>query len=752
MHKHHKSITNIISSLLLFYTIGANSQDYTKYVNPFIGTAGHGHTFPGPTRPFSLVQLSPDMRLFDWDWCSGYNRADSVILGFSHTHLSGTGIGDLGDVLLCPYLGKITFKQGTHSTPDDGYAFRFKPNSDKAEVGYYSVVNADDGIKTELSSSHRVGLHRYTFPKSENANIVVDLGSTIYDPNRKNILESQVEIINKNSLQGYKMVKGWAPYRRVYFYIQFSKSFRSFACNDGEQTQNVQFLRHTNQGVIANLTFSTEHQEQILAKVGISFVSQANAIENSKEIEGWDFEKLVRESKLEWNNYLSRIAVEGTNEQKSIFYTGLYHTMIHPNNIADSNGDFPGPDYNIHRSETKKYYSTFSLWDTYRAVHPLYTLVVPEKVGEMAHSMLEHFKLNGYLPIWTLAGTENHCMVGNHSIPVLADAMLKDIKGFDYNMAYKAIKQTSTKDHPNSNWNKHKYDSLGYMPAADWQGAARTLDFCFDDWCAAQIAKKQGLMEDYQYFLKRSSFYKNQFNPKVGLTWPRLKDGTFKPNHDPKFISYDSDFTEGNGWQYTFLVQHDPRGLINLYPSREKFIEKFDSMFISSNVPVSHVSDVEVGRYGQYIHSNEPSHHIIYFYNYALQPHKTQKLISNVLKSEYTNKPNGLAGNEDCGQMSAWYIFSAMGFYPSNPASGNYDFGSPIFPKSVLKLPNGKTFTILAKNVSGENVYIQSIQLNGKPYKKLYITHTDIQNGGVLKFEMANKPQKNISKFANPLN
>jgi predicted alpha-1,2-mannosidase len=724
------------------------AQDYTQFVNPFIGTAGHAHTFPGPTRPFGLVQLSPDMRLFDWDWCSGYNQADTVILGFSHTHLSGTGVGDLGDVLICPYLGDITFKQGTYNNPDGGYAFRFQRQTENAEVGYYAVENADDGIKIELASAHRAALHRYTFPKSQNANVVVDLGSTIYDPDRKNILESQVEIIDNYTIQGYKIVKGWAPLRRVYFYLKFSKPFYKFACNDGEQKENVSFLRHSNQGVVANLTFITSANEQILAKVGISFVSQANAIENSKEILYWDFEHLVEESKAEWNKYLSRISIEGTTDQKNIFYTGLYHTMIHPNNIADTNGDFVGPDYNIHRSETGSYYSTFSLWDTYRAVHPLYTLVVPEKVGHMAHSMLEHFRWNGYLPIWTLAGTENHCMIGNHSIPVIADAILKGISGFDYKKAYEAIKFTSTKDHPNSNWNKHNYDSLGYMPAgADWQGAARTLDFCFDDWCAAKVAKKMNFTDDYTYFINRSEFYKNQFNPKVGLTWPRLKDGTFKPNHDPKFISYDSDFTEGNGWQYTFLVQHDPMGLIGLYPSTEKFLEKFDSMFVASNVPLSNVGDVEVGRYGQYIHSNEPSHHIIYLYNYAGQPYRTQKLISEVLKTEYRNAPDGLAGNEDCGQMSAWYVFNAMGLYPFNPASGNYDFGSPILQKAVIHLPEGKTFTISAPKVSDKNCYIQSIKFNGKPYKKLYITHSDILRGGELHFEMGDKPQKNKTNY-----
>lgn len=737
------------------YTFAQKSEQLnpSTFVNPFIGTGGHGHTFPGAARPFAMVQLSPDIRLFDWDWCSGYHISDSVILGFSHTHLSGTGIGDLGDILLCPYLGENTYKQGTYKDPDSGYAFRFSRQTENAEAGYYTVKNADDNIKIELTSTERCGFHRYTFPKSNKSTIVVDLGSTIYDPERKNILESQIEIVNDSTIQGYKMVKGWAPHRRVYCYIQFSKPFDSYACNDGDYPNNVKFLRHTNQGVIANLKFNTSQGEQILTKVGISFVSLKNAKENSKEIADWNFEKVINDSKIEWNKYLSRIEIEGTKEQKTIFYTSLYHTMIHPNNIADTNGDFFGPDYNNHTSKTGKYFSTFSLWDTYRATHPLYTLLVPDIASEMANTMIEHFTLNGYLPIWTLAGTENHCMVGNHSIPVLADAINKGIKGFDYQKAYEAIKSSSTQDHPNSTFNKNNYNTVGYMPAdADWQGATRTLDFCYDDWCAAQVAKKLGYTDDYNYFMRRSNFYKNQFNKTKGLTWPRLKNGEFKSNHDPKYISYSSDFTEGNAWQYTFLVQHDPQGLIGLYPSKKHFIEKLDSVFEPSNIPISNVSDVKVGLYGQYIHGNEPSHHIIYLYNYAGQAYKTQKMIRDVLKTEYRNEPNGLAGNEDCGQMSAWYVFNALGLYPSNPASGNYDFGSPILPKSILKLDNGKTFTILAKNLSDKNVYIRSIKLNNKEYTKLYITHADILSGGVLEFEMSSKANFKLNSYEVPTN
>ena len=740
------------SCIGLFFPFSSFAQSPSDFVNPMIGTGGHGHTFPGPTRPFGMVQLSPDNGLDGWDWSSGYHSSDSVMLGFSHTHLSGTGIGDLGDILLCPQVGKPELKQGTHSNPDKGYAFRFQHAKGKAEVGYYSVWNLDDSIKIELTTSARVGLHRYTFPKSNNANVIIDLGSTISDGERKNVIESQLEVINNTTLQGYKIVKGWAPLRRIYFYIQFSKPFKTYGSEEGEYNEGVNFIRNSGSGVVSSVTFATSEGEQILAKVSLSFVSLENAKANSVEIKDWDFDRVAKESKQEWNSYLSKIQIEGDADKKQIFYTGLYHTMIQPNNIADLNGEYYGPDYKTHTSSTGNYYSTFSLWDTYRAAHPLYTLLVPQKVADMINSMLEHNKYNGHLPIWTLGGTENYCMVGNHSIPVIADAIEKQIKGFDYQLAYNAMKANSTKDHKGSNWQKNKYVERGYMAwGTDWQAATKTLDFSFDDWCVAQTAKKLGNLKDYEYFKSRSGFYKNQFHPIHRLTWPRDTNGKFRDNFDPKFIQWDSDFTEGNAWQYTFLVQHDPRGLIKLFPSKALFLEKLDSLFVKTNVPISKMADVEIGPYGQYIHSNEPSHHIAYLYNYANQPHKTQKLVNNILNSEYHNTEAGVPGNEDCGQMSAWYVLNAMGLYPLNPASGNYDFGSPVLTKSVLLLENGKTFKILAPKVNEKNIYIQSITLNGKPYNKLFISHADIISGGVLEFVMGDKPQKKLASYALPV-
>lgn len=742
----------ILILAILVNVIILSAFNATQYVNPFIGTAKHGHTFPGPTRPFALVQVSPDNRVDGWDWCSGYHYSDSVMLGFSHTHLSGTGIGDLGDILLCPQIGKVNFMQGSYANPDTGYAFRFSHKFEKANVGYYSVLNTDDSINIELTSSARVGLHRYTFPKTNNANVIIDLGSTIYDPKRQNTIESQLEVINNTTLQGYKIVKGWAPLRKVYFYIQFSKPFIAYSANDGLYDNNMKFTRHSGKGVVASVTFNTNANQQVLAKVAISFNSINNAKQNINEINNWDFDNVVKQSIDEWNSYLSKIEIEGTEAQKQIFYTAFYHTFIQPNNIADANGEYYGPDYKNHKSQTGNYYSTFSLWDTYRAVHPLYTILIPDKVGDMANSMLQHFTYNGYLPIWTLAGTENHCMIGNHSIPVLADAIIKNIPGFDYKKAFEAMIVSTTVDHPSSNWQKVKYDSVGYMPCnADWQGSARTFDFCFDDWCVAQVAQKLGDTAKYKYYLNRSNFYKNLFNKQRGLTWPRNIDGTFKSNFNVNFISWYSDYTEGNAWQYTFVVQHNLKGLIELYPSTEKFLEKFDSLFVKTNVPVSEMNDIEVGNFGQYIHSNEPSHHIAYLYNYAGQAHKTQSLVNNILNTEYSNSPDGLAGNEDCGQMSAWYIFSALGFYPLNPASGNYDFGCPIISNASIKLSNGNTFKVIAKNMSDKNVYIQSITLNGKPYNYLYINHSTILKGGTLEFIMDSKPNYKLNNYLVPV-
>jgi predicted alpha-1,2-mannosidase len=723
------------------------AQSVLDYVNPFIGTGANGHTFPGPTTPFGMIQLSPDTKLNDWSNCSGYHYSDSEMLGFSHTHLSGTGIGDLGDILLCP---RTNIAQLNLPNPDStnlmAYRFRYSHQSESAKVGYYSVTNLDDSIKVELTSTPRVGFHRYTFPKNKKAYVYIDIASNIYDGKREKIIENQFEVIDNKTIRGYKIVKGWAPLRKVYFYIEFSAPFIEHGAYEGKFKEGLYFSR-TGGPILSRVGFENLPQNSLKVKVSLSNVSFENAVENSKELQGWDFESTVESNRKMWLSYLSKIQIEGTSKEKEIFYTSLYHTLIQPNNIADANGQYYGPDYKVHQSNTGNYYSTFSLWDTFRGAHPLYTIICPDKVGDMANTMLLHFKHNGYLPIWTLGGTENHCMVGNHAIPVLADAIKKGIKGFDYQAAYNAMKITSTKDHTGSMWNKNKYDSLGYMPCdKDWQDPSKTLDFSIDDWAMAQTAQILGFKEDFQFFTKRASFYKNQFNKKYQLTWPRRDDGSFKEPYNPKYIAWNSDFTEGNSWHYTFLVPQDPEGLASLFGGKKGLADRLDSLFNPANTPESKMVDVETTDMGQYAHSNEPSHHVAYYYNYADKPWITQRLVRKIMKELYTNKTDGICGNEDCGQMSAWYIFNSMGLYPVNPSKGIYDIGSPILKKASIQTALGKSFTIDAPNVSDKNIYIKSIKLNGKPLNRLYITHAEIENGGNLLFEMSEKPNQKLLK------
>ena len=713
-----------------------------------IGTGGHGHTFPGPTRPFGLVQLSPDNRSnnSEWDWASGYHISDTNIVGFSHTHLSGTGLGDLGDILLMPYVGPNPFVENNNK----GYASGFDRTSEKASVGFYSVYLKKPQVKVDLAATEKVGMHRYTFPQSNQSKIVIDLVHKIF---WGNIDEGQLKIENDSTISGYKILgSGWQRHRRIYFLIKFSKPFIETALGDKNQTDESNFIGarfHRSAGAKGYVSFDTKAQEQILVKVAISAVSLKNAVENMTEIPYWDFDKTVSETKAAWDGILNGIKIQGSEKQKQIFYSSLYHAMIAPNQIADSNGEYMGPDYMVHRSVTGKYYSTFSLWDTYRAAHPLYTLIAPDKASDMVSSMIEHHNYNGYLPIWTLWGSENHCMIANHSIPVIADAILKKIYTKDLDKVLEAMVISSTQDHPQSPWERANYERRGYFPyEMEHESISKTLECSFNDWCVAQVAKKLGKTEVEQRFLMRSMNYKNLFSPTNKLMVPKDKEGNWKKAFDPALLG-SGDVTEGNSWQYTWSVQHDPAGLIGLFGSKKEFLRMLDSTFNENNKPKNVLPDVS-GLIGQYAHGNEPSHHIAYLYNYGGQPWKTQEKISRILREQYDNTPDGICGNEDCGQMSAWYVWNAIGLYPLNPASGNYDFGSPLFSRTDLALSKGKIFTIKADKVSPKNIYIQSIKLNGRPYHKLYITHADIMGGGVLEFEMGSKPDAKLASFALP--
>lgn len=726
--------------LLPGFVLGSNSP-YTDYVNPFIGTAGHGHTFPGATTPMGLVQVGPDTGLEGWDWSSGYHYSDNSIMGFSHTHLSGTGVGDLADVMLMPTTGDVDLKPGSKENPDAGYRSRFEHSDEKAEPGYYSVLLKDYNIKTELTATGHCGMHKYTFPENSESNIIIDLFHGI----RSYVMKARITVVDNRTIVGYRISSGWADLQPVYFVMKFSRPFDRFgtAINNNllwgvKDARNA----HTSEANIKGaVRFDTKEGEEILVKVGISTTSIDNARENLEaEMSGWNFEDVRRKASAEWEKQLSKIRVTGKQKDKEIFYTALYHSMVTPNQIADVDGSFIGPDDKLDKTPNGKYYSTFSLWDTYRAAHPLYTLLIPDKVSDMINTMLLHYKKWGYLPIWSLWGQETHVMIGNHAIPVIVDAWLKGIDGFDEDLAYEAIKTSSTYDHNKSPFSL--IDEYGYIPRNKvHESVSILLEISYDDWCVAQMARKMGKEEDYQFFSDRSKNYKNIFDESTGFMRGKDKEGNWVEPFDPLKVERPSDYTEGNAWQYTWYVPHDPQEFINLYGGVEEFSQKLDTFFHKEKKDPTEVADV-TGMIGQYAHGNEPSHHIAYFYNFAGQPSKTQKYVNRICNEKYGNKPEGLSGNEDCGQMSSWYLFSAMGFYPFNPASGNYQIGTPRFEKVELTTPTGNVFTIKANNLSDDNYYIQSVRLNGKKYDKTYITHQDILKGGTLEFEMTSKPGK----------
>ena len=698
----------------------------TQYVNPFIGTQGTGHTFPGATTPFGLVQLSPETGNYEWQYCAGYQYKDTIIKGFSHTHLNGTGVGDLGDVLMLPYEGK---REQSESS--------FSKQTEQAHPGYYAVTLKEGNIKVELTTTKHTGMHRYTFNQGGDSHILFDIDHTIYSwgkPKQSKVTEANFYIVDKTHINGYLKSHFWVG-RQVYFSIQLNKPFKNYHYKDSTHRKLI-------------LDYQTAKGEVIEAKVGISTVSVVGASNNLKaESLSKTFETIRKETDAEWNSYLSKVLITGTLAQKQNFYTSMYHLFIQPNNIADVDGRYRGADDSIKLSPNKTYYSTLSLWDTYRAAQPLYTILTPNKDAQIVNSMLSHFDVAGYLPVWSLWGKENNCMIGNHAVPVIVDACLKGIPGIDHEKAFHAIKVTLTQNH----WSKYDwtlYDKYGYLPSDTVRSEAvsRTLEAAYDDWCAAQLAKSLGKQQDYAFFNHRASFYKNLFDSTTGLMRGKKKDGSWVSPFLPLDISHngtsDGDYTEGNAWQYTWQVQHDPYGLINLMGGKKRFAAKLDTLFSLPSTITGTGATVDVsGLIGQYAHGNEPSHHIIYLYNYAGQPYKTQKLIPQVLQSQYQNKPDGLSGNDDCGQMSAWYIFSSLGFYPVNPASGLFDIGVPAF-KSATIIVGKKKFVIKAPNLSSVNKYITSMTLNGKKLNNYQFCYADLIKGGTLMFNMGNRPVK----------
>lgn len=704
-----------------------NTQaSYSQYVNPFIGTGGHGHTYPGATLPFGMMQLSPDTRLTGWDGCSGYHYSDSIIYGFSHTHLSGTGVSDYGDLLLMPHSNTQT-----PSLEYTSYNSTFNKKTEQASAGYYEVVLKKGDIKVALSTTARCGMHQYTFPKGGIQKVLLDL------QHRDQLLAANLEIVDQQTIRGMRRSNAWATDQHFYFYLQFSKPFteQTLLKNDKEETVNAQF------------SFDNADQE-LLVKVGISSVSMEGAQKNlEQEIPAWDFEKVKETAKATWEKELQKIAIEGgTEDQKTIFYTALYHSFLAPNLFMDVDGQYRGTDLKIHQAEDFENYTIFSLWDTFRGSHPLYSIVQRKRTSDFIQTFLAQYEQGGQLPVWELAGNYTGCMIGYHSVSVIADAYAKGIQDFDTELALEAMQHSANKDHLGLSFYKEK----GFMACdEEAESVSKTLEYAYDDWCIAQFAKATGKDAIYQEYIQRAQAYKNLYDPTSNFLRGRIHGGWFSP-FEPSEVNFN--YTEANGWQYTMFAPQDIQGLIKLMGGPNAFEQKLDELFSTeSTLEGRHQVDI-TGLIGQYAHGNEPSHHVAYLYNYIQKPWKTQEKIRQIMEEMYQNAPDGLSGNEDCGQMSSWYNLTAMGFYSVTPGANHYALGAPTFEKASLNLENGKQFVIKANNLSPANSYVQSVQLNGKAYELSYIEHEAIMNGGELIFEMGSQANTTwaVSKEAMP--
>ncbi len=717
-------IIGVLCLLLLAPLDILAQQDLTRYVDPFIGTGGHGHTYPGSTMPFGMVQLSPDTRLTGWDGCSGYHYSDHVIYGFSHTHLSGTGISDYGDILLMPTLGKV-------SLMNSDYATGFDHQNETAQPGDYAV-RLDNNIFVELTASARAGFHRYSFPAQSNGrNVILDL------THRDRVLDSYLRVVDNTHIEGYRRSSSWAKDQVIYFVAEFSQPFESFGIGkDDLVTEGLREAQGTN--VKAFFRFSARDPRAVFVKVGISEVSIEGAHRNLvAEIPDWDFDKVKAEADRAWSSELNKIQVTGGSEsQLKTFYTALYHAMLAPNLFMDVDGQYRGRDFKIHSAKGFENYTVFSLWDTFRAAHPLYTIIDQKRTRDFINTFLAQYQQGGRLPVWELAANETDTMIGYHAVSVIADAAAKNITGFDLKLAFEAMKHSAELNQPGL----RAYVNHGYLEMADEkESVSKTLEYAYDDWCIAQVARQLGRTDDYRRYLHRAQFYENVFDPGSGFMRPRSNGGWIS-TFDPREVSFN--FTEANSWQYTFFVPHDISGLISLMGGKEKFAGKLDELFTTESKTTGREQADITGLIGQYAHGNEPSHHMAYLYDYVNQPWKTQFRVREIMDNFYTPQPDGLIGNEDCGQMSAWFVLSAAGFYPVTPGSPVYAIGTPLFPQIRFQLENGKQFVIKANGVSAKNIYIQSATLNGKPYGKSFLTHRDLTGGGELVFKIGPRPNR----------
>jgi predicted alpha-1,2-mannosidase len=760
-----KLLLGFILLVLPLNLMAQKSENYLQYVNPLIGTQKMGHTFPGATLPFGAVQLSPDTdeqphniggkyNKEAYKYCAGYNYDDGTIVGFSHTHFSGTGHSDLGDFLIMPTVGELQLELGTKADPKSGFRSAFSHANEIAEPNYYKVLLDDDNITAEMTTTTRVGFHQYTFPESDNSHIILDLMHGIYNYDDKNVW-TFVRVENDHTIVGYRQTNGWARTRTVYFAMEFSKPFKNYGFKNYEKQDYKGFWRKFDQTknfpeaagkqVRAYFDFATAKNEKIQVKFALSPVSTEGAKNNLRtETPDWNFEKVKTDGQNLWNKELGKIAVTADNKDDLVnFYTAMYHTFLSPTVYMDADGKYKGLDQNIHQANNYTNYTTFSLWDTYRALHPFFNIIQPKRNREMINSMLAHYdqSVHKMLPVWSHYANENWCMIGYHSVSVISDAIVKgNVEGIDANRALDAMAQTARTKYYDG---LDSYMSLGYVSEEkNSSSVSKTLEYAYDDWAIAQAAKKLGKTAIYDEFIKRSENWKNVYDASVGFTRPKKSDGKF----DEKFDALKTEgqgFIEGNSWNYSLYVPHNPEKMIEMMGGKAKFAAHLDELF-TMHLPDEFFAETEditrEGIIGGYIHGNEPSHHVAYLYNWANAPNKTQERVRMILKHQYHAAPDGLGGNDDCGQMSAWLIFSTLGFYPVAPGSDQYQIGSPAIKTAVLTLENGKTLTIEARNQSDKNVYVQKVLVNGKVINRSYLTHAEIISGGKITFVMSDKP------------
>jgi predicted alpha-1,2-mannosidase len=729
-------LKNIITGIIVLIPFAVPAQQLIKYVDPFIGTGGHGHTYPGATVPFGMVQLSPDNGTQGWDWCSGYHYSDSMIAGFSHTHLTGTGIGDWCDISVMPANGLIN---DTISL----YREKFSHDNEKASPGYYAV-KLNNGISAAFTTTERCGLHQYTFPEGTLPVIRFDLGFAI---NWDAPTSTYIQQVNDSTIAGFRYSKGWAANQRVYFAARTSVPFSKLYLSDGKEPFADTALMDIK--VKGQLVFPDLKAKPLLIKVALSSTNIRKAIMALDEIKGWNFDAVKRQAENKWEKELQKITIKSADEHsKKIFYSALYHTCLAPVLYSDIDGEYSNAAGEIKKMPAgMQRYTEFSLWDTFRALDPLFSITQPGRMTALINTMLAFYDENGLLPVWDLSACETNCMTGYHAIPVVADAILKNTKGINVQKAYEAMKKSAMQNIRGTNL----YREYGFIPQDKYGSSVTvTVEYAYDDWCIAQVAKKLGRVDDYKIFMKRSASWKNLFDPATGFIRAKNSDGNWVTPFDPYLSEHDEHktmYTEGNAWQHSFFVPHNVKGLAAAHGGNEQFIKKLDSLFTVSSVLTGANASPDVsGLIGQYAHGNEPSHHIAYMYSYVGAAWKTQERVRMIVDSMYHNRPDGYAGNEDCGQMSAWGVWSFTGLYPGNPSGGQYVFGSPLFDEVKFNLPGGKVFTIITKNAGREHPYIQSVKLNNQSYNKTYLDHTTLIKGGVLEFIIGEKPNKTFGQ------